>query len=162
MSSLGTWEPEAADPRAKVLTNGFETCLRSHGTSPWPRGSSWPGCLCFGGLPPPPLFSPPPSTRGCGPARGDAGRAEVQWDSGYLAAPHRDAMSWGQESGPFPPPPPPLSPPPFPLSLPLLPYPAELHTWPWAVLLPPGLAALRRPPQEVLGGQHGLSRLPEY
>ena len=66
MSSLGTWEPEAADLRAEVLTNGFETCLRSHRTSPWLRGSSQPGCLCFGGLLPPPLFSPPPSTLGCG------------------------------------------------------------------------------------------------
>lgn len=81
MPSLGTWEPEAADLWAKVLTNGFETCLLRPRDQPLAEGK-FPACLCFGGLLPPSLSSPPPSELGCGlggcgMARGSMGRAQV-------------------------------------------------------------------------------------
>lgn len=43
MPGVGTWEPEAADLRARVLTNGFETCLPRPRDQPLAEGKfpSW-------------------------------------------------------------------------------------------------------------------------
>lgn len=43
MLSLGTWEPEVADLQAKVLTNGFETCLLRPRDQPLAEGTLWAG-----------------------------------------------------------------------------------------------------------------------
>ena len=53
-TQFGTEEPEAANLRAKVLTNGFETCLLRPWDQPLAEGK-FPARLCFG-WPFPPVF----------------------------------------------------------------------------------------------------------
>lgn len=65
-TQFGTEEPEAANLRAKVLTNGFETCLLRPWDQPLAEGK-FPARLCFGGLLPPALSSPSPFRAGLWP-----------------------------------------------------------------------------------------------
>lgn len=60
MSSWGPWEPEAADLPAKVLTNGFETCLLRPRDQPLAEGK-FPAWLSVFWWPPPsfPALSSP-------------------------------------------------------------------------------------------------------
>lgn len=62
LPSLGTWEPEAADLCAKVLTNGFETCLLRPRDQPLAEGK-FPARLSVFWWPPP-LSVPSPVRTG--------------------------------------------------------------------------------------------------
>lgn len=149
MSSWGPWEPEAADLLAKVLTNGFETCLLRPRDQPLAEGKfpAWLSVLVASSLLPCSLLP----LQSWAVALGAVAWREVTWGGLSVTAslwqPPQRRCVLGPRDWPCPPLYPPSLPCPLlPVPLPL-PHPAGPHTWLWAVPLPPGLAALPLPPQ---------------
>lgn len=66
-AEFGTWEPEAAELQARVLTNGFETCLLRPRDQPLAEGKFPARLAVFWWPPPSSLFLPSPFRTGLRP-----------------------------------------------------------------------------------------------
>lgn len=155
--SLGTWEPEAADRQATVLTNGFETCLRRPRDQPLAEGTLWAGPAVCVWVASSLLSCSLLPLQSQAVALGAVAQHEVTreglqsnvtegaWQPTRrhcVLGPERVALSLllfpVLLDGP---------PPPSPSRWP--------HTWLWAVALPPGLAVLGFPHGGSAGGRSG-------